>query len=79
LLNNFLAFSQTEKESINDLWKFNKSDISNAGNLDFDDAVWQNVNLPHTSNTIGTCTTKQHYRGIGWYRKALNLTNKYAD
>lgn len=79
LLNNVLCFSQNEKESINDSWKFIKEDIPSAGNVDFDDKSWQKVNLPHTWNSIDSYTSRQYYRGIGWYRKELNLTNKYAD
>ena len=37
LLNTLLSFSQTQKETINDSWRFIKEDISEAENLDFDD------------------------------------------
>lgn len=79
LLNTLLGFSQTAKESINDSWKFMKSDISAATNFDFDDLSWQKVNLPHTWNSMDAYTSRQYYRGIGWYRKELNLTKKYSD
>jgi len=77
LLNTFLAFSQTEIAYINDSWKFIKEDNSSAANVDFDDKSWQKVNLPHTWNSMDAYISKQYYRGIGWYRKELNLTNKY--
>ena len=79
LLNTLLGFSQTEKAYINDSWKFIKEDIPAAGNLEFNDSLWQKVNLPHTWNSIDAYTSRQYYRGIGWYRKELNLTKKYAD
>ena len=37
LLNTLFSFSQSEKESINDSWKFNREDISVVENLDYDD------------------------------------------
>jgi beta-galactosidase len=77
LLNTFLAFSQTEKAYINDSWKFIKEDNSSAANVDFDDKSWLKVNLPHTWNSIDAYTSRQYYKGIGWYRKELNLTKKY--
>lgn len=79
LLNTLLSFSQTEKESINDSWRFIKEDVSGAVNSDFNDSLWQKVNLPHTWNSIDAYTSRQYFRGIGWYRKELNLTKKYAD
>jgi beta-galactosidase len=79
LLNALIGFSQTEKESINDSWKFIKEDISTAEHFDFNDLSWQKVNLPHTWNSMDAYTSKQYYRGIGWYRKELNLTSKYAE
>ncbi len=78
LLNTLLSFSQTEKESINDSWKFIKEDISVVENFDFDDVSWPKVNLPHTWNAIDAYTSRQYYRGVGWYCKSLNLTQKYA-
>ena len=79
LLNTLLSFSQTEKESINDSWKFIREDISVVENLDYDDLSWQKVNLPHTWNAIDAYTSRQYYRGVGWYCKSLNLKNKYAN
>lgn len=79
LLITLLGFSQTQKETINDSWKFVKEDISTAANLEYNDSLWQKVNLPHTWNSIDAYNSRQYYRGVGWYRKALNLTNKYVD
>ncbi len=79
LLNASLILAQTEKESINDSWKFIKEDISSATNQEFNDSSWQKVNLPHTWNAIDAYTINKYYRGIGWYRRVLNLTKKYTD
>jgi hypothetical protein len=54
------SFSQTEKESINDSWKFIREDIQAAGGFDFDDNSWQKVNLPHTWNAIDAYTSRQY-------------------
>ena len=78
LLNTNTGFAQREKESINELWKQVTGDLAGAEKIDFTDASWQTVNLPNTWNAIDAYTQKKYYRGIGWYRKNLLLTNKHA-
>jgi beta-galactosidase len=76
------AFSQIsfgDSEKINDNWKFNLQDISDAKNPTFDDSKWQSVNVPHDwsvkgqlSPTLASCTGYLP-GGIGWYRKSINI------
>jgi beta-galactosidase len=76
-LNTLSSFAQREKESINESWKQFTGDIAGAEKVDFNDATWQTVNLPHTWNAIDAYTQRKYFKGIGWYHKNLLLTNKY--
>ena len=81
------AFSQIsfgDSNKINDNWKFNLQDISDAKNTTFDDSKWQSVNVPHDwsvkgqlSPTLASCTGYLP-GGIGWYRKSLNIPQSKA-
>ena len=60
--------------SINQSWKFSKTDYSNAQNIDFDDTKWENVSVPHTWNKEDADDeTPGYYRGRGWYRKSIMI------
>ena len=78
LSNTLFCFSQRSKESINESWQFIASDISGAERSGFGDSIWLKINIPHTWNATDAYTLKQYYRGVGWYRKNLYLTNKYV-
>ena len=57
-------------------WRFQKSNVSGAEAVSFDDAAWSTVDLPHTWNSQdgqdgGTEDVDTYYRGVGWYRKQL--------
>ena len=77
LLNTFSSFGQREKESINESWKQFTGEVAGAEKVNFNDASWQTVNLPHTWNAIDAYTQRKYFKGIGWYHKNLFLTNKY--
>lgn len=55
------AFSQSE---INADWRFMSEDVAVASSPEFDDRAWTKATLPHSFNA---------YRGVGWYRKTLDL------
>jgi len=72
-----ISFGDSKK--INDNWKFNLQDVSDAKNVTFDDNKWQNVNVPHDwsvkgqlSPTLASCTGYLP-GGIAWYRKSINI------
>ncbi|MDR7370129.1 sugar-binding domain-containing protein [Flavobacterium aquidurense] len=76
------AFSQIsfgDSKKINDNWKFNLQDVSDAKNTTFDDSKWQTVNVPHDWSVKGqlspTLASCQGYLpgGIAWYRKSINV------
>ncbi|WP_029272579.1 sugar-binding domain-containing protein [Flavobacterium sp. KJJ] len=81
------AFSQIsfgDSKKINDNWKFNLQDVSDAKNETFDDSKWQSVNVPHDwsvkgqlSPTLASCTGFLP-GGIAWYRKSINVSQNKA-
>ena len=66
--------SQRTRYTINDGWKFQRSDTVQAELPTYDDASWTNVRLPHTWNVEDTLDdTPGYYRGVGWYRRKIHL------
>ena len=87
----FILFSCTNKENLspgNDWdtafnfgWKFAKGDQKDAIDVNFADASWENVDLPHDWAIYGPFgkftepgnTGKLPWKGEGWYRKTFEL------
>jgi beta-galactosidase len=72
---------QTESPRIvidlNPDWKFIRRDESGAEQPGFDDSAWQSISLPHTWNNLdGEDGGNDYYRGVGWYRRRLNLDDR---
>ncbi len=74
--------SQRHAECINFDWKYYKGEIQGAHELDFDDADWTVVHLPHDASIGGpfvrdslNSDRKNGFlpRQKGWYRKSLEL------
>jgi beta-galactosidase len=63
--------------NINDGWAFERSDPSNAEAPAFDDAAWSKLSLPHTWNAQDGALA-EYYRGVGWYRRQLQLPSSYS-
>lgn len=83
-----LSFAQRSKELINFDWKYQKGEVENASAIDFNDAKWEKVNLPHDASIAGPFvkdslgSDRQNGflpRQKGWYRKELELSNDIAD
>ncbi|MBF4473031.1 glycoside hydrolase family 2 TIM barrel-domain containing protein [Flavobacterium sp. HJJ] len=68
------ANAQQKIETINEFWRFERSDINLASDPSFNDTDWKVVNLPHTWNADDALKTNNYYQGIGWYRKKLIAT-----
>lgn len=78
--------------NFNHEWKFIKSDVPNAQQVNFPDSSWSDVSLPHTwnddkfrewcnqnnSTTADPLLPRGTYYGIGWYRKHFRLDAAYA-
>ena len=65
---------QRTRYTINDGWKFQRSDSLQAELPTYDDVSWTTVRLPHTWNVEDTLDdTPGYYRGVGWYRRKMHL------
>jgi beta-galactosidase len=73
------ASSDTLREVINfnRQWKFQLADIPGAQAKDFDDAAWDNANLPH-SFSMPYFAADRFYVGCGWYRKHFNVPQNWS-
>ncbi len=54
-------------------WTFSRGEFLGAAALQFDEAGWSRVTLPHTFNAESDPPPKDYYRGPGWYRHELKL------
>lgn len=70
--------AQRDIKTINDGWRFIREDIKNASQYSFDDSRWSVVSVPHSWNS-DSYTDKQYYRGVGWYRKNIYLSEQYNN
>ncbi|SDE95214.1 Glycosyl hydrolases family 2 [Massilia sp. PDC64] len=61
-----------QRQNFNAGWRFHLGDIGGAEKVDFDDADWQAVGLPHSFSTP-YFQAPEVYVGYGWYRKDLVL------
>ena len=69
-----LISSPRLKNSINENWRFIRSDDENAKQVQFIDAGWQLVNFPHTWNAADARDDEHgYYRNIAWYSRTLNI------
>jgi len=66
-----VAARQAERLDAN--WRFLRTDVPAASQQDFDDSRWTAVALPHTWNAIDGEAGGDYYRGVGWYRRDLDL------
>jgi len=62
-------------------WQFHRGAISAKGVWgSAQSGPWEAVELPHCFNALNECDPAQPYfRGQGWYRTRLLLTNPFAD
>ena len=75
-----ISASPRVKFTINEQWHFQKGEITSAELVDFDDSKWEVVNLPHTWNIKDVEDESYgYYRGVGWYRKNLEVDNSAHD
>lgn len=64
--------SDRSKENFNLGWRFYKGNVAGAETVDFNDAAWKSVVLPHTFEYTDYMAN-YWYRGVGWYRKEFTL------
>ena len=58
-------------------WKFQLGDVSGVDAAAFDDAKWDDANLPH-SFSMPYFAADRFYTGYGWYRKHFNVPNDWS-
>jgi beta-galactosidase len=63
---------------LQDGWRFIKDDVAGAEEVSFDDSSWEKVRVPHTWNAVDAQSKADYYRGAGWYRKTITLSNEQA-
>lgn len=59
-------------------WKFIRSDVKDAFQVEYDDSDWVDVGLPHNFS-IPYEMSSQFYVGYGWYRKAFEIPAEWED
>ncbi|MEI7899387.1 MAG: glycoside hydrolase family 2 TIM barrel-domain containing protein [bacterium] len=73
-------YTQTQglrvRRPINQDWKYFKGDSPGAEQPGFDDAAWQDISVPHSFSSSAE-VVNSWYRGIGWYRKRLPVSNAW--
>lgn len=72
----FPAEENSEREvfNFNPGWRFIKRDAIDAHKVDFNDAEWENVTLPHGLELLPeNANSSFQYRGISWYRKHFDI------
>lgn len=58
--------------TINDNWRFCKGKLPEALSVDYDDSLWERVNIPHTWNDRDADDEiPGFYRGAAWYRRSV--------
>ena len=79
--------SQSERVSvINNNWNFHLGDIdfdqyqSPSKAILSEDIEWETINIPHTwNNKDAIDEIPGYYRGVGWYKKTIDLTAEKRD
>ncbi len=71
--------AQRTQTSINGGWRFWNDDAAGAEASVYDDGAWERVDLPHTWNAEDAFDETPGYRrGVGWYRRPLDLPESQA-
>ena len=93
---NLISFQGDDSRTVllfDDEWKFFRGDTSDAETMDFDDASWRVLDLPHDwsiedlpgknnpvdSNAAGGLDAGYLVGGTGWYRKSFRLPDNLED
>lgn len=78
-LSSYAQIGFGDSRRIDTAWKFNLGDVAGAEAVGFNDARWQDINIPHDWSVKGTLSpslascTGYLPGGIGWYRKSLEV------
>lgn len=83
----FPCYAQVTRQRMlfNSDWKFHKGDVNEAQAVNYKDASWRTLSLPHDWSIEGTFSkqwasaTAYLPGGIGWYRKTFSLPGRMKD
>ncbi|MTK54465.1 glycoside hydrolase family 2 TIM barrel-domain containing protein [Paludibacter sp.] len=83
----FAQNNQEKKQLFDSNWKFFLGDAQDAKNVDFNDAAWRNLDLPHDWSIEGKISSKNPTgsaggyfpTGIGWYRKSFKVPAEWKN
>ena len=64
---------QRQSISLDDHWRFLRGDAPDPMRPRFNDSSWSKVTLPHTYNAEDGERSGGYYRGIGWYRRTIDI------
>ena len=72
----FFSFNAFAREStlLDSGWRFKLGESTNAEAINFNDAGWQTISIPHNWGWEEAQQGKDYYRGPGWYRRELDVT-----
>lgn len=65
-----------ENINVNREWKFKLGDYSGAEAVAYDDSNWDLIGIPH-SFSMPYYQSAQFYKGYGWYRKNIEVPQKW--
>ena len=74
-----------QKMLFNNAWKFHKGDVNDGQAINYKDASWRTLSLPHDWSIEGpfdkkwASATAYLPGGIGWYRKTFSLAQNMKD
>ena len=66
-----------ESVNLNREWKFQLGDVTGTEAATFDDAMWEDANLPHSFPTPHFAADR-FYAGYGWYRKHFDVPASWS-
>jgi beta-galactosidase len=80
-LNSVTVSGERTSQTLDTGWQFFKGPQPDAYKADFNDIEWQSVTIPHTWNTdvVKNQKDSKHYKGDGWYRLQLPVTNDMKE
>jgi beta-galactosidase len=72
VLANLAAAAVRENIRLDSGWRFDQADPAGAEQVNFSDANWTNISVPHNWGWEQAQLGEKYLRGPGWYRRDLN-------
>lgn len=66
--------------NFNNGWLYHEGNLKGAGQIDFADSTWQEVQLPHGIDILHEFVSGEaNYQGIVWYRKHFTVPSEIQN